>query len=151
MKLLYREAKETDLPDLIEMLADDTLGKKREDTSRPINQRYIKTLSYIIDDPNNELIVVEYENQLAGMLQLTFIPYLSHMGSWRCLIESVRVQGNYRGRGLGSKIFEWAIQRAKDKHCNILQLTSDKKRPEAIRFYENLGFVPSHEGLKLKL
>ena len=83
------------------------------------------------------------------MLQLTYIPYLTYIGSWRCLIEGVRIHSGYRGQGLGRRLFEWAIQRAKERNCRLLQLTSDKTRGDALRFYESLGFVASHEGFKL--
>ena len=85
------------------------------------------------------------------MLQLTFIPYLTHIGSWRCLIEGVRIHHKHRGKGLGTDFFKWAIERAKEKKCSILQLTSDKLRPDALRFYEGLGFKSTHEGFKMKL
>lgn len=85
------------------------------------------------------------------MLQLTFIPYLTHIGSWRCLIEGVIIANTYRGKGLGTEFINWAIKRAKERRCSIVQLTSDKQRPVAIRFYESLGFKATHEGFKLKL
>lgn len=151
MNLIFREAREIDLPFLVEMLADDELGMHREDTSRPLNQGYLSAFNCITSDPNNELIVVESKNQVVGMLQLTFIPYLTYIGSWRCLIEGVRIHRNFRGQGLGTHFFEWAINRAKNKGCKMVQLTSDKQRPNAIRFYQSLGFEPTHEGLKLKL
>ena len=84
-------------------------------------------------------------------MQLTFIPYLTHTGTWRCLIEGVRIAGTHRGQGLGTKMFEWAIQRARERGCQLVQLTSDKRRADAIRFYEALGFAASHEGFKLRL
>jgi GNAT superfamily N-acetyltransferase len=151
MTLIYREAQLQDLSSLIHMLADDELGQTREDDSIPPNQNYIDAFKSISCDPNNELIVVQDEGHIVGMLQLTFIPYLSHIGSWRCLIESVRIHSAYRGKGLGTEFFQWAIERAKDKNCRMLQLTSDKQRISALRFYENLGFKASHEGFKLKL
>ena len=151
MKLQFREALEMDIPCLVEMLSDDKLGAMREDNSLPINQSYLEAFHSIEQDPNNELTVVENNGDVVGMLQLTFIPYLTHIGSWRCLIEGVRIHSKYRGKGLGTEFFEWAIERAKTKHCNIIQLTSDKQRPKAIRFYENLGFEATHEGFKLKL
>ena len=151
MKLKFRDARESDLALLVAMLADDALGAQREDTSIPLKQDYLSAFKSIESDPNNELVVVESDNTLVGMLQLTFIPYLSHRGSWRCLIESVRIQSQFRGMGLGTKLFEWAINRARQKDCKLIQLTSDKTRPGAIRFYEKLGFQASHEGLKLKL
>lgn len=149
--LIFREAEEADLPQLVEMLANDQLGNKREDFSTPINPAYSEVLIKITADPNNELMVVESEGNIVGMLQITFIPYLTHQGSWRCLIEGVRIHKNHRGEGLGTQFFKWAINRAKQKGCKIVQLTSDKQRPDAIRFYKNLGFEASHEGFKLKL
>lgn len=151
MKLTFRETTELDLPLLVDMLADEEFGAQREDTSNPLNQSYSSAFGCITSDPNNELVVVETENKIVGMLQLTFIPYLTHIGSWRCLIEGVRIQNNFRGHGLGTKFFEWAINHAKKKGCSIIQLTSDKQRPDAIRCYKSLGFKATHEGFKLKL
>ena len=151
MNLQYRQATKADIPVLIEMLVDDSLGKLREDYSTPINPCYITAMQHIQNDPNNELTVVEQTGEIVGMLQLTFIPYLTHKGAWRCLIEGVRIKKAFRGKGLGTLFFQWAIKRAKGRACHIVQLTSDKKRPEAIRFYKKLGFVASHEGFKLKL
>jgi len=151
MNLDFREARENDIPALVNLLADDELGASREDVSVPLNQRYLDAFHSIERDPNNELTVVEYNGELVGMLQLTFIPYLTHTGSWRCLIEGVRIAKNFRAKGLGSRFIKWAIARASERNCGIVQLTSDKQRPDALRFYESLGFVASHEGFKLKL
>lgn len=151
MKLNFRKAIESDISGLVNLLADDDLGTTREDISVPLNQDYIDAFHSIETDPNNELTVVECNGELAGMLQQTFIPYLTHTGSWRCLIEGVRIAGNYRGRGLGTKFIDWAIARAREKNCSIVQLTSDKQRPGALKFYELLGFQATHEGFKLKL
>jgi GNAT superfamily N-acetyltransferase len=150
-ELSFREADDNDLPQLVRLLADDPLGKKREDLSLPLNEAYCKAFNFILQDPNNLLSVVEYQGKVAGMLQLTFIPYLTHIGSWRCLIESVRIHQQFRGRGFGKLFFKWAIQQAKIKQCRLVQLTSDKQRPDAIRFYEGLGFQATHEGFKLLL
>jgi GNAT superfamily N-acetyltransferase len=151
MKLNFRQAIESDISSLVNLLADDDLGATREDISMPLNQEYINAFHSIEKDPNNELTVVECNGELAGMLQLTFIPYLTHTGSWRCLIEGVRIAGNYRGRGLGTRFIGWAIARAREKNCSIVQLTSDKQRPGTLNFYESLGFQATHEGFKLKL
>ena len=151
MNLHYRQATETDIPVLIQMLSDDSLGKLREDHRMPVNPCYQTAMRHIQNDVNNELTVVESGGEIVGMLQLTFIPYLTYKGSWRCLIEGVRIKREFRGRGLGTQFFEWAIERAKQRQCHIVQLTSDKQRVDAIRFYENLGFIASHEGFKLKL
>ena len=151
MNLEFREATDKDIAALVNLLADDDLGATREDISMPLNQNYSDAFNSIDQDPNNELTVVESDNELVGMLQLTFIPYLTHTGSWRCLIEGVRIASNFRGRGLGTEFINWAIQRATDKRCSIVQLTSDKQRPGAIKFYQSLGFQATHEGFKLKL
>lgn len=150
MSLTYRAADHEDLATLVAMLADDNLGEAREDVSIPLNQAYSSAFNAITFDPNNELVVVEQDGQIVGMLQLTFIPYLTYIGSWRCLIEGVRIHKDFRGQGLGTQFFEWAINRARERGCHMIQLTSDKQRTDAIRFYESLGFVASHEGLKLK-
>ncbi len=151
MNLSFREAVEEDIIALVALLADDGLGQQREDISKPLNEAYLQAFKQISADPNNELIVAEENQIIVGMLQLTFIPYLTHIGSWRCLIEGVRIHSEYRNTGLGTNLFNWAIERAKIKKCKIVQLTSDKQRPNAIRFYERLGFESTHEGFKLKL
>ncbi len=149
--LVYRDAVEADLPALVSMLAEDALGAGREDPSVPLNPRYLEAFRCIDGDPNNALTVVEQSGAPVGMLQLTFIPYLTHTGSWRCLIEGVRIHRDHRGRGLGSEFIRWAIERARERGCTIVQLTSDKQRSDALRFYESLGFSASHEGFKLRL
>ncbi|MGB0895653.1 MAG: GNAT family N-acetyltransferase [Parashewanella sp.] len=151
MTLEFRTAKATDLPQLIALLANDALGKQREDAGSPINPSYLSAFNAIERDHNNLLIVATLENQIVGMLQLTFIPYLTHIGSWRGLIEGVRVSEHFRGQGFGERLFKHAIAVAKKKGCSMVQLTSDKQRPDAIRFYEKLGFIASHEGFKLPL
>ena len=151
MQLMFRKALLTDIPGLVSMLSDDELGALREDGSRPLNQKYLQAFAEIESDANNELTVVESDGEVVGMLQLTFIPYLTHIGSWRCLVEGVRIHSDHRGQGLGAKFLQWAIERAKARDCRIVQLTSDKKRPSALRFYESLGFEATHEGFKLRL
>ena len=148
---MFRHAIARDLPQLVAMLADDDLGAQREDSSQPLNSNYRAAFDAIDRDPNNILVVAEVEQSIIGMLQLTFIPYLTHIGSWRCLIEGVRIHPDYRGKGLGTTLIEWSIDAARKRQCQIVQLTSDKQRPEALRFYESLGFKATHEGFKLKL
>ena len=151
MGLSFRDAHVNDLAALVQMFGDDTLGRLREDLSTPINSKYIEAFTHIKTDPNNELIVATLDEEIVGMLQLTFIPYLTHTGSWRCLIEGVRIHSGYRDKGLGGKLFEWAIQRATERNCRLIQLTSNKTRTDALKFYESLGFEASHEGFKLHL
>ena len=146
----FRKATMSDLTEIVLMLANDPLGKSREDVSNV--EKYTKALARIAADENQELIVVENEQGVTvGTFQLTFIQYLTHQGSLRVLVEAVRVKENFRGQGIGEKIFQWIIHHAKEKGADLLQLTSDKQRPDAIRFYTKLGFAASHEGLKLKL
>lgn len=150
MSITCRQAARDDLPAIVRMLADDPLGAAREDCSLPLPEPYYAAFDAIERDPNNELVVAVAENAaVVGVLQITFIPYLTYCGSWRALIEGVRVSAEVRSSGIGRQMFDWAIRRAKDRGCRMVQLTSDKARPDAIRFYEDLGFVASHEGMKL--
>ena len=148
--MLFRKAKLEDIPMIVEMLADDALGKTREQFQEPLPQVYIDAFQKINKDSNQELIVVENEKgNIIGTLQLSFLQYLTYQGGIRAQIEAVRIHKDFRGKGLGEQFFLWAIEHAKEKGAHVLQLTSDKKRPDAIRFYEKLGFEPSHEGMKL--
>ncbi len=148
---VFRHAVRDDLPEIVRMLADDVLGAEREEYVTPLPLSYYTAFEAIGCDPNNELIVIEMNGRVAGVLQLTFIPYITYRGSWRALIEGVRVDPSVRSSGVGRKLLEWAIERARIRGCRLIQLTSDKERPDAIRFYESLGFVASHEGLKLPI
>lgn len=149
--ILFRHAKEADLPAIIAMLADDALGAKREDNSLPVNAKYLAAFEAIDRDPNQYLAVVEQTGEIIGCLQLTFIPGLSRLGMWRGQIESVRIASSHRGSGLGSQMFEWAIEQCRGRGCELVQLATDKARPEALNFYGKLGFKASHEGMKLSL
>ena len=107
-------------------------------------------LSESIRTQTKKLTVVENKTgEVIGVFQMTFIPYLTYQGGIRAQIEGVRVHKDHRGLGIGKTIFQWAIQRAKERNAHVLQLTTDKKRPDAIRFYESLGFKASHEGMKI--
>lgn len=146
----FKKATEKDLPLIIEMIADDALGSKRENYTVPLPQTYYDAFERIDSDANQELTVVESETgQIIAVFQMTFIPYLTYQGGIRAQIEGVRVHKEHRGLGIGKIIFDWAIQRAKERNAHLLQLTTDKKRPDAIRFYESLGFKSTHEGMKM--
>ena len=151
MNLAFRTASDADLPRLVAMLADDMLGAERESSSDPLPESYSKAFEAIAGDPHNEIIVAEYDHAIVGFLQLTFIPYLTYQGSWRALIEGVRVASEVRGSGVGSRLITHALERAKMRGCHMVQLTTDKQRPDALRFYEDLGFAATHEGMKLHL
>jgi len=145
-----RTAQKKDLPAIVAMLADDPLGSQRERYEVPLPTDYYQAFASIDNDPNQELMVLEAEDHVIGTFQLTIIPYLTYQGRSRAQIEGVRIHKNHRGEGLGKEIFGWAIQRAKDRGAHLIQLTTDKKRPEALAFYKSLGFEATHEGMKLK-
>ena len=147
----FRRATRADLDPIVRMLADDPLGAKRETYVVPLPASYASAFQAIDSDPNQELAVATLGEEVVGVLQLTFIPSITYRGGWRALIEGVRVDGRMRGRGVGRSFFEWAIARARERGCHVVQLTTDKSRPEAKAFYEGLGFVASHEGMKLSL
>jgi len=147
----FRRAAAADIEDIVALLADDELGRRREDPDPPLNPRYIDAFAAIDADRNQFLAVVEEGGEIVGCLQLTFIPGLSRLGAWRGQIESVRIASSRRGGGLGRRMFEWAIEECRKRRCEIVQLTTDKSRADARRFYESLGFVASHEGMKLSL
>jgi ribosomal protein S18 acetylase RimI-like enzyme len=149
---IFRSARKSDLADIIRLLADDDLGSIREVVSDPVDARYLAAFAAIEADPNQLLAVASDEaDRVVGCLQLSFLPGLSRTGMWRGQIESVRIAKDHRGSGLGSQFIEWAIARSKERGCGLVQLTSDKTRADSIRFYEKLGFVASHEGLKRNL
>ncbi|MCV9926701.1 GNAT family N-acetyltransferase [Flavobacterium sp. LS1R49] len=149
--LTFRLATIDDLLEIISMLADDVYGAERENATAIVSDKYINAFKKIQEDPNQELTIVELNGAKVATFQLTFIQYLNFEGALRAQIEAVRTHSKYRGQGIGTRVFVYAINRAKEKGCNLIQLTSDKRRLEAIKFYEKLGFIPSHEGLKLKL
>ena len=147
----FRRARADDVPDIVRLLADDPLGATRERYESPLPESYARAFRAIEQDANNELVAAGRGERVVGVLQLTYIPSLTYQGGWRALIEGVRVDSGERSQGLGKTLFEWAIARARERGCHMVQLTTDKARPDAKRFYESLGFVASHEGLKLHL
>ena len=147
-----RRATIDEVPRIVALLADDVLGREREQYRLPLPQPYYDAFAEIDADPNHELMVmVEDGHTIVGTLQLSFLPYLTYQGGIRAQIEQVRIHSEFRGLGLGHRFFTWAIERAKERGAHLLQLTTDKKRPEALKFYEQLGFRASHEGMILKL
>jgi len=150
-EIVFRAALERDLPAIVQLLADDPLGATRERYAEPLPDCYSAAFEAIEQDPRNELIVAERAGELVGCLQLTFIPGLARQGGERAQIENVRVARALRGQGHGRTLFEWAIGRARERGCHLVQLTTDKSRTEALGFYKSLGFAASHEGMKLLL
>ena len=144
-----RKMQNADLPHILQLLADDELGQLRETLQRVPHDDYRRAFTAIDADPNQYLAVFEKKDNIIGCLQISFIPGLSRRGALRGQIESVRVAANVRGNGYGTLMMVWAIEKCREKGCSLVQLTSDKTRKEAQRFYQELGFVPSHEGFKL--
>jgi GNAT superfamily N-acetyltransferase len=147
--VIFRDAQREDLPAIVALLADDVLGAEREEAAA--DEAYQAAFEQVEADPRSRLIVAEADGQVAGTLQLSLLPGLSRHGMLRAQIEGVRVAAPHRGRGLGRAMIEWAIGQAREHGCGLVQLTSDKRRHDAVRFYESLGFTASHEGLKLPL
>ena len=149
--LNFRPAMRADLPEIVRMLADDGLGSQREQYRLPLPDAYLAAFEQINTNADHELIVAELEERLVGTLHLIFIPSLSYQGGLRAQIESVRVDESLRSQGIGGKMMEWAIERARQRGAHILQLTTHNTRVDAHRFYERLGFNSTHLGMKISL
>lgn len=147
----FRRARAADLPAIIALLADDPLGREREDVGGPLAPVYEQAFEAIDADPNQLLAVVTEEDRVVGTLQITFIAGLSRRGGVRGQIEAVRIAADRRGAGLGRRAFEWAIETCRARGCCLVQLTTDRTRSDAHRFYDQLGFTASHIGYKKAL
>jgi len=150
-KTAFREARASDLADIVRLLSDDELGSQRETNTGSLDPSYVRAFDAISSDPHNVVYVVERDGKVAGCLQLTLIPNLSFSGAWRAQIEGVRIDRSLRGTGVGTDFFNWVIEKARQANCKIVQLTMNTSRSEAHRFYENLGFKATHAGFKLYL
>jgi GNAT superfamily N-acetyltransferase len=161
-EVIFRRATRADVPAVLGLLADDPIGATREqtpaagtaggpDVAEAVDAAYWRAFEQIDVDPRNELIVADEGGTVVGTCQLTFTPSLSRRGTERMTIEAVRVHGDLRGRGVGRAMMRWALDRARERGCTLAQLTTDKRRVDAHRFYVSLGFTASHEGLKLTL
>jgi GNAT superfamily N-acetyltransferase len=148
LRVVLRRATEADLPDLVRLLADDPLGRDREAVDPT---PYRRAFDSIAADPAQLLVVAVDGTDIVGTLQLSIIPGLSRQGALRGQVEAVRVGAAHRGRGLGAAMLRWAIEEARRRGCTLVQLTTDKARDDVHRFYARLGFVASHEGMKLPL
>jgi GNAT superfamily N-acetyltransferase len=150
--LTYRAATPADLPFMVALIAaDDVSGVKSDDPSAPNAPHYEQALAAIAADPNQAIYVVEQNGAPVGTFQLTFIPGIMRKGMWRGLVESVHVSPEHRNQGIGKQMMAWAIERCRERGCGMVQLTSNKKRLDAHRFYRTLGFQQSHEGFKVFL
>ena len=151
MTATFRRGTRTDVEAIVRMLADDDIGGSREQVGDEVPPSYYAAFDAIDADPSHELIVAEDDGEVVGVLQLTFLPNLTYHGGWRAQVEGVRVSSSQRGRGLGAAMLREAIARAERRGCVLVQLTTDKRRRDARRFYERLGFEATHEGMKLHL
>ena len=152
LDMVLRRAARPDLPALVALLATDDLGATRDGIRGAADRdAYERAFRAIDTDPAQLLVVAESQERVVATLQLSFIPGLSRRGALRAQIESVRVAPALRGQGLGQALFTWVIAEARRRGCALVQLTTDKSRTDAHHFYERLGFVASHEGLKLTL
>ncbi|MEH1013029.1 GNAT family N-acetyltransferase [Micromonospora sp. CPCC 206060] len=149
--VVFREAQRSDVPAIVALLADDRFGVSREVVGEDVDAAYWAAFDAIDADPRNVLVVADVDGDVVGTLQLTFIPSLTRRGGERAQIEGVRVRTDRRGGGLGRTMITWAIDQARERGCGLVQLTTDKRRSDARRFYAALGFEASHEGMKLVL
>ncbi len=149
--LRFRSGTVEDVPTLVGLLADDELGAHRERVEAEHRPKYIAAMHAICADPRNEIVVGVLGDDIVAMAQVTYIPGLSRYASERLQFEGVRVARAYRGSGYGRQLISTVLHRARERGCALAQLTTDKQRTEAHSFYQSLGFVPSHEGLKLTL
>ncbi|MFD1376859.1 GNAT family N-acetyltransferase [Micrococcus antarcticus] len=149
---LLREARATDLAQIIALMADDEIRRAEHADAGDAGEQYLEAFNEIHADPAHTLIVVEgNDGAIAGTMQLTMLPGLARRGAKRMQIEAVRVASALRGGGLGTEMIRWAISEAESKRIPLVQLTSDAQRQDAHRFYEGLGFTASHVGFKMHL
>jgi GNAT superfamily N-acetyltransferase len=148
---VLRRAVTGDVPALVGLLAHDLLGQSRESPAAADLAPYLEAFALVDADPAHLLVVAENAGEVVGTLQLSVIPGLARRGSLRAQVEAVHVRDGHRGHGLGAAMVRWAVDEARRRGCALVQLTSDKQRTDAHRFYERLGFHATHEGFKLQL
>ena len=151
MPLIYRDAERADLKTILQLSFDGAAAPGLVQTPEPDNPQTLAAFDAIQSDPNHRIIVAEHDGEIVGTVQISFLPGLANNGAWRGQLENVHIRGDQRGKGLGGEMIEWAVERCREKGCAVVQLTSNKLRTDAHRFYERLGFKKSHEGFKLKL
>jgi len=147
-ELVLRPAVVEDLARIVELIADDAIAARR---TGAFGAAHLAAFEAIEADPNNELVVAELDGAVVGTMQLTYVPGISRDGATRLLVEAVRVDVGLRGAGIGRQMMLWAHERGRARGCVLAQLTSDKRRTDAHRFYRSLGYDQSHDGFKLAL
>jgi GNAT superfamily N-acetyltransferase len=148
--VIFRSALRADVPAILHLLDDDEISRSRM-VAEAADADFWRAFEAIDADPRNELIVADEAGEIVGTCQLTFTPSLSRRATERMTIEAVRVRADRRGAGVGRAMMEWALQVARERGCGLAQLTTDKRRTAAQRFYASLGFTATHEGMKLPL
>jgi GNAT superfamily N-acetyltransferase len=148
MRITYRAARPEDLPLIIGLIVEDSVVATGDDPADAMHADYVAALAAIDADPNQEMLVVELDGEPVGCFQLSYLPGLMRRGMWRGQIEVVHVAASRRNLGIGSEMMRFALARCREKGCGMVQLTSNKQRADAHRFYQRLGFARSHEGFK---
>ncbi len=147
--LIFRRATRQDLPQIVSLLSDDELGRTREAAPDGSLAAYEEAWTLMDQDAANWILIAAVGQEVLGVLQLTLIAGLSRSGTRRAQIEGVRVKSTTRGQAIGRELMTYAIDIAKEHKCGLIQLTTDKRRTDAKRFYESMGFSATHEGMKL--
>lgn len=147
-EVIMRDARRDEIPAIVALLVDDSLGRTREADAGAVGPAYFEAFDVIDRDPNNRLIVADLDGEVVGCMQLTAIPHLTFEGGRRLQIEGVRVKTGVRGRKIGAAMIDWAVASAEELGCHLVQLTSNRTRADALRFYEERGFEASHVGFK---
>ena len=147
-RLELRRTRRGDLSAIVRMIVDDQISASRES---PDLAPYEEAFEQIDADPAQLLVAAVHGGEVVGTLQLTVIPGLARAGALRAQVEAVRVRADLRGRGIGKAMMRWVVEEARQRGCALVQLTTDKRRADAHRFYARLGFTASHEGFKLQL
>lgn len=148
---IIRDALEGDLPFIVGLIASDPVAAARDAEAPGDAAAQLEAWRAITADPNHRLLVADLAGEPVGSFQLSFIPGVARGGAWRGQIEAVRVAPGHQGRGIGQAMMHWGIEQCRDRGCALVQLTSDRRRADAHRFYERLGFAATHSGFKLKL
>jgi GNAT superfamily N-acetyltransferase len=146
--LTYRNATPEDLPFIVGLIVEDSVVATDDSVAAAREPDYDNALAAITADPNHEMFVVDNDGVPVGCFQLSYLPGLMRRGMWRGMIEVVHVSAAERNKGIGAEMMRWALERCRERGCGMVQLTSNKKRTDAHRFYVRLGFHQSHEGFK---
>jgi GNAT superfamily N-acetyltransferase len=149
--LQFRTATPDDIAFIVRLIAEDSVLDPIDDPARAGDDAYGSAFAAIADNPDHMLMIAEAKGAPVGTFQLSFLPGIARRGMWRAQIEGVHVAPEHRSRGYGGQMMQWAIDKARERGCAIVQLTSNAKRQDAHRFYTRLGFVPSHTGFKLDI